>query len=280
MKIIMIILSMCCFIGGFSTPTDTSINDSIIAYLNGDAAKQESAINTEYNYSNEDELSSEEKNREANEKMFLIGQKIKAVNEDESLDEVAITVNGCSITKRSIERMKILLGIEKLQAESIDDEVSLREDIFKKIRDIVMETEAERQGIEGSQDEVDEYIEWLRKTNEKYSIDYTKKASENSITENSFSDPIQAFYAGVELLSMDEYYSETAESLYKASVRDNLWQSYREKYENEIQREAEQRNVSIADVEKEYRTNYEIELIKRAKIEVLDPEVKEIISKR
>ncbi len=231
----------------------------VLTVLSSGCSGEKSIIYSEYG-SDTTEITTEKGEEESNyeveaniELLRSMAPRLKALNNDETLDEAVITVDGQAIIRRVVE-------IEKVYAEFLDHReysLALKERLEKTIEDKVLDMEAERLNIEVPKSEVDDFI--------------------NHIKESFAMAPEMSDYliegAG---MTEDEYYKSLEDTTYNQGRRSKLLLKYAEDHEGEIQSEAERRNVSYQEVADEYKEKYKSELVKKADIIILDDEVKKL----
>lgn len=84
------------------------------------------------------------------ETMRLVGEKIKELDDFPEMNQAAVLVNGQTITRKEVEAMKI--WCQYTGGDSLEDRIR------GAIQKIVINTEADRLGIEPSQDKIDAYM--------------------------------------------------------------------------------------------------------------------------
>lgn len=231
----------------------------LLTVLSSGCSREKSVIYSEYGSDTEEinmENGEEESNYEVEaniELLSLMAPRLKALNNDETLDEAAIIIDGQTITRRIVET-------EKVYAEFLDQEeyaIALKQRLEKTIEDKVLDIEAGRLNIEVPKGEVDDYI--------------------NHIKESFALAPEMSDYliegAG---MTEDEYYNSLEDTTYHKARRSQLLLQYVADHEEEIQSEANRRNVSYQEVADEYKEKYKSELVKKADIIILDDEVKKL----
>ena len=186
------------------------------------------------------------KNMDINEKYFLCGSKIKELKDSNS-DDAAILVNGEKITIYEIESCRILTEIFET-----DD---LKERINDIIRDKVVESEANKNNIEPDSEELEAYLEQSK-----------------TLMETGETPYINEYIKG-RGITQEEYFNELAENEYKirknAELYNIILEDWYEKMKNDKNRETDE-NMS----DEEYIDKYVDNLVKEAKIEYLNNDIK------
>jgi len=184
-----------------------------------------------------------------------IGKRTRALSDIIGVDEPAILVNGHPITKKSIEHQKIL-------SEEIPNVVSLKKSIISMVRMKVVQVEAIRKKVQPSQDKIDDYLKMNRDILENVPL-----GTESTI-----------YYIEGLGMTKEEYLKELEESAYNIFQREALYDPIEESQKEKVWDEAEKRGVKVSVVSKEYYERYVNGLVRKAKIEILDPEIKDIFS--
>jgi len=167
------------------------------------------------------------------------------------IDEPVIVVNGEPIRRREIEVMKIYDDVSL-------DTFSLRENIDSMIRDKVILQEARRQDLHPSQDRINDYIEPL--------VRLVEEGDEW----------ILAIIEGLGQ-TKEEFFAEQEKLAYDMFLKEALWLPIYEEQRNEIEVEAIRRNVDYNLVVQEFYERFVDELVENADIEILDPEIRELL---
>ena len=186
------------------------------------------------------------------ERGFELGIKIKEILDNPEFDKPAIRINEEYISQYAIETAKVF--VEGTPAKD------LKHEIISKIKANVLRREANRLNIKPADEEVEEYFN--------FSI---RALEENG---NNFLD---GYLKGRDM-TIEEYTAEIKDDIYYMKQGEALQAYILKDMEQELIKEADKRKTSVWEVEKEYYDEYVDELIKKADIEYLDPEIKQIIS--
>lgn len=180
---------------------------------------------------------------------FSMGQEIKMISEIPGIDDTAILVNGNVITRKDIEK-------ERIESKYSDSE-SFEMRINSLVREEVVIAEAVRLGIQPTQETIDMYVEQTKQV-----ID----------AETDTSTIIQAYINGMGI-TQEEYIEMAKKEKYKEEQRIMLWDMVRpeEAIKSKVGSEKE---VSTGEIDKKYYEKYVDELMEKADIEILDPELK------
>jgi len=184
---------------------------------------------------------------------FYMGRRHSELDAIPGIDEPVIWVNGLPITRRTIEVQKINNIFEYPNTLSLEESIEL----FIRIK--VVQSEAVRRGIHPPPDRVNFDLEHERKRIEE---------EPNGLT--------LAYIVG-RGITIDEYILMNIESSYAQIQVDYFWRSIIELYDNEIQAEAIIQNRDPYFVAFEFRDRYIDELVENADIEILDPEIRELL---
>ncbi len=168
--------------------------------------------------------------------MYDNGVKIKALSDVVGIDEPAILVNNQPITKREIETA-IILNDHK--------GTPVKKTIAFFIRTKALELEAERLGIQPSEDKLNTYLSQIR----------AAFKSEDTVG----NELIFAYLDGMNV-TIEEYLTSYEQVAYRLLRRGALWESI-------------EKTGKFKDLEE-----YGNELVKKAKIEILDPDIEKIFS--
>lgn len=180
-----------------------------------------------------------------------LGAKIKELSDIPGIEDPAILVNGHPITKKDIEN-------EKIRSE-FSNSFSLKEKINELIRKKVEIAEANRLEIKPVQDDLNAYLE------------RTKQAIESNANANAV---LQAYIEGRNI-TKEAYFELLYDQEYINYQRMAWWDAVNPR--EKILFEAKERNVDVNIVDAEYHNRYVDELVKKADIEYLDPEIEEIM---
>lgn len=183
---------------------------------------------------------------------YYIGTKLKALSDIPDIDNPAIIVNGCVITKRDIES-------EKIRGEFADS-FDLKEKIQNLIREKIEIADAIRLGIEPNREELDDYLYRVKKT-------LNNDADAREV--------IQAYMDAMEI-TQEEFLREMEDAAYTNYQRMAWWEAVRP--EETIFAEAKERNVNVNDVNYEYHEKYVDEMVKKTQIDILDSNIEKILS--
>ena len=187
--------------------------------------------------------------------MFSMGQEIKELDNISDIDRTVITVNKCPITEREI-KTKQIGNKSKTQKEIINE----------LIRDKAVLSAALSKNIEPDMNELNSYMERTKQV----------------LNDAEMSSPLKAYCSG-RGITVDEYFIELEKIEYKNHQLMKYWETVLPR--EEIKKEAESRtnstNGSYIEYQKrydevlcEYVEKYTDELVKDAKIKVLDREIK------
>lgn len=187
---------------------------------------------------------------------FALGSKIKEIKSLPDKDKSVILVDQESISKQVIESIKFSYNDTPLTPEQH------KEKIIDIIRKIAMQAEADRLKIEPTQEEIDAYREQF----------YNEELLKSNFPY------INGYLAGAEI-TIDDYIQETKFGAYLACKRQALWQQVKPSFEADMQAEAQRRNMRLHDIETEYYKKYGDTLVENAEIQILDKELKKILSR-
>ena len=177
------------------------------------------------------------------------GTKIKMLSENQNIDDTVIIINERIITRKDIE-------IEKLNVTYLKNG-SLKERVRMLIQNTVLTAEANRLGIQPSDDKIMSYM----------------KNIENAMDNDD--GQIGGYLDGANI-SKEEYISTNRELAYNMYQREALWSKIKESMNTQIGSESDKRGVSFDEIEKEYYNRYVDELINNANIKFLDTEIESI----
>lgn len=183
---------------------------------------------------------------------FSIGKKSKELDNIPNITEPIILVNGQSIIRKTFE-------LEKIFCEYSNSK-SLKERMNLIIRNKVVQQEAIRMKIEPSQAKIDTYITQIK----------------NGLSEDSNSY-INGYIAGMGI-SLEEYFDTLRKIAYNTYQREDLWQTIVISKKEEITAQAIKRDIPVNEMEAEYYNQYVDNLIKKATIEYVDPEIEKLVS--
>lgn len=194
-------------------------------------------------------LTIENRNEEMYKLFFSIGSEISSLSNIPEIEKDAVIVNGKSISKKDIE-------IEKIQIKYSESNITLKERITVLIKNMVLTSEANRLKIEPSQKDIASYMD-----NIKISIEHDN-------------GQISGYINGTGI-TIEEFILTNEKMAYNMYQRRELWKSVKSKKINkQIQKEAEDREISFDVVDKEYYEKYAEELMSKANIQILDEELK------
>lgn len=178
--------------------------------------------------------------------------------ENSELDTVAMIVDGDEISKREIEQSK-LAALTRVNNEVVEIDLHQEEkrEIIELVRNAVVNVEAKRKGIQPKQEDIDQYINEQR---EMFNI-----PKSNSVIN---------LYIKASGLTEEEYWNNMRKSKYISMQRSMLYESVMTPLEDEINAEVEETGVFAAKLKIEYWEKYIDELVSKAEIEILDPELK------
>ncbi len=191
-----------------------------------------SALTEEAPAVDESQLTGEYNEEERIEEMRSAGAQLKKALEAADIDEPVITVNDITITKKTLELQKALA--------TTSGNVSIRRELIQLVRDKVAQSEAERLGIEPSQESVDQYIQM------------NTEVLKNKVPG---SELMLAYIDGLDI-TIEEYFEEQKDGIYSLLQRVAFRESLPE----------DENYDELVD-----------ELIKKADIEILDPQLLEFL---
>ena len=140
----------------------------------------------------------EEYNENLKQLWFSAGQQDKALSSVPEIDNSAVLVNGLTITKRTIEHQKNMQPIFYTK--------SLKDEIVQIVRQKVQNSEAIKQGIKPSQDDVDAYL---------------KQEADSLNNQDPGMENILSYIAGMGI-TIDEYEQSQQQPIYDLYQRDAL----------------------------------------------------------
>ena len=179
-----------------------------------------------------------------------VGEKIRELDAILEIDDPAFFINGHPISRREIE-------ISRIWNDISPNASSLRESIDSIIRDNVLLQEAQRQNLQPSLERISNYIEPLRLFVEEGNEWILAQIEGMGLTE-------EAFFAEQEKLA------------YNMFLREALWLPIYVEQKNEIEAEANRRNVNYDIVVQEFYAKFADDLVRQANIEILDPAIREL----
>lgn len=188
---------------------------------------------------------------EAYETGFNIGKEAKKIVNNSEFEKPAIRVNKQFINMDKIEYARINAKYTKY-----DD---IRENILTVIKMEVLRQEAVRLGVEPIPNEVDEEV--MR-------IEQGLRERQNPF--------LNGYLDGMDM-SVEEYLLEVKETTYLTKQRGKLLEMVMKDFKDKITKEAERRKIPYSEVEKKYYDKYTANLIKKAQIEYVDPNVKQLM---
>lgn len=187
--------------------------------------------------------------------MFEMGVKIRELESIPGIDDIVLVVNGCHITKKDIEKEKIV--------EENEEKYSPKELVLKVMREKVVISEAIKMKIGPPKDKINAYIEQIRAI--------LKSNSDIALA-------LQSYMEGMEI-TIEQYLTILEQKEYENYQRIGLWEMVKSVEKDEqIQKEANDRGVSVGVVDAEYYEKYVDELMDKAEIQILDEEIARILS--
>ena len=177
------------------------------------------------------------------ENWYYMGRRYRELSDIPGIDDPVILVNELPVTRRMIESQKI--------QGDFSESFSLRESIELLIRMKVIQSEANRRGVHPSQDDINTFWKYERKSLEDGSNEMTL-----------------AYIKGTGE-TIDEYILATEEGTYAIMQGLSFFEFIIELYDDEIRAE------EIRGIHGFYE-RYIDELVANADIEILDPEIKEL----
>lgn len=191
--------------------------------------------------------------------MFSMGQETKELDNISDIDRTVITVNKCPITEREI-KTKQIGNKSKTQKEIINE----------LIRDKAVLSAALSKNIEPDMNELNNYMERTKQV----------------LNDSEMSSPLEAYCRG-RGITIDEYFIELEKIEYKNHQLMKYWETVlpREEIKEEAESRTNSTNGSYIEYQKqydevlcEYVEKYTDELVKGAKIKVLDNEIEAILA--
>ena len=187
----------------------------------------------------------------------------------------AILVNGEAISEREIEVIKIEIEssniivvsedrttadgqditVKKILRGTQNPTVILTHKIITAVRNSVIQGEAVRQNLQPSQAEISNFI-----------------LQQRTLAECDEDGMMAGYIAGLGMTE-EAYYAEYKDIAYKTLQRSALYLSFIDSQAREIKVAAEKRGVDLVVVQKEFYEKYVDELVQKATIEVLSPEI-------
>ena len=205
------------------------------------------------NIDNDEKIMKEQKKEI--EQMRSLGIKYKELSTIPQMEDPAILVNGQAITKKSIEFAKAQVNIQITKFKN-DFQTLFKREVILMVRANMVKQEAIRKGIKPSQDLIDGHLE------EQKDFLGTNAAMRGYLEGRGMTE--------------EEYLAEIKESANVTFQRAALRESVMASQADKIQSEAEERDVALSEVETEYWEKYVDKLIMKAKIEILEPEIKKL----
>ena len=205
------------------------------------------------NIDNDEKIMKEQKKEI--EQMRSLGIKYKELSTIPQMEDPAILVNGQAITKKSIEFAKAQVNIQITKFKN-DFQTLFKREVILMVRANMVKQEAIRKGIKPSKDLIDGHLE------EQKDFLGTNAAMRGYLEGRGMTE--------------EEYLAEIKESANVTFQRVALRESVMASQADKIQSEAEERDVALSEVETEYWEKYVDKLIMKAKIEILEPEIKKL----
>jgi len=185
------------------------------------------------------------------EQQFRISRAIRELDNIAEIDETAILVNGSPISRRQIE-------ISNIRINQFFGIGSLSENIISLIRDEVALQEARRLGLVVPSDRLDAIINDITPIDED-----NRKIREARIEGLGITE--------------EEYFVQQRENMSLHIQSNMLWEYVREANIDAIREEVDIRDVLFIDVSREFYERFVDELVENADIEILDPEIRELL---
>ena len=249
-----------------STHFENNTNNSMFLYESIPAQKNSSEVIDELQEKGDyataeklrDAMDKKIKNTDTKTSIEKRAEQEKLLAENSELDTVAMIVDGDEISKREIEQSK-LAALTRVNNEVVEIDLHQEEkrEIIELVRNAVVNAEAKRKGIQPKQEDIDQYINEQR---EMFNI-----PKSNSVIN---------LYIKASGLTEEEYWNNMGKSKYISMQRSMLYESVMTPLEDEINAEVEETGVFAAKLKIEYWEKYIDELVSKAEIEILDPELK------
>ena len=167
-------------------------------------------------------------NEQQNELWFSVGQKITEISSIPGIDDPAILVNGLQITKEIVEGQKAL--------QAVYTNNSFKDKIVLGVRNKVLNSEAIKQGIQPSQDNIDAYLKQVR----------------DSFDDGTSDTDVMVSYMKGMGITIDEYMEQQKAVAY-----------------DQFQRDALRKSLPAGTDWNKYTDG----LVEKADIQILDPEI-------
>jgi len=249
-----------------STHFENNTNNSMFLYESIPAQKKSSEVIDELQEKGDyaaaeklrDAMDEKIKNTDTKTSIEERAEQEKLLAENPELDTVAMIVDGDEISKREIEQSK-LAALTRVNNEVVEIDLHQEEkrEIIELVRNAVVNAEAKRKGIQPKQEDIDQYINEQR---EMFNIPE--------------SNTVINLYIKASGLTEEEYWNNMGKAKYISMQRSMLYESVMTPLEEDINIEAGERGAIVADVRTEYWEKYIDELVSKAEIEILDPELK------
>jgi len=191
---------------------------------------------------------------------YIIGRRIRELSLIPGIDEPAILVNGDPITRREINTRNIRANYPNRNSQPFDEIINIM------LRQTVALQEAQQRGLQPIPGRLHAGMETLRRLRE------------------DMPEIISAHIEGLGI-SEDEYFNMRKESEYNSVLIDALAESIIETHTDEIRVAADIRMEETDEalhraffiVSQEFVRDYFDNLVEQANIEILDPEIRELL---